>query len=145
VRRSRSRLRYGGRAHDLDAAPPSLKHVAHATAALAVAAALMTACGSGDDVPLVEGVVAQVDVVDNSFRPESIEVAAGTEIEWTNLGRSTHDVLPVEGDDWGVPSDAFEPEAVYRHRFTEPGTYAYYCSLHGTTTKGMVGSIVVTG
>lgn len=123
-----------------------MKHAPHATVALAVAAAIMTSCSSDDEsVTLVDGVVAQVDVVDNSFRPESIEVAAGTEIEWTNLGRSTHDVLPVEGDAWGAPSEAFEPDAVYRHRFTEPGTYAYYCSLHGTTTKGMVGSIVVTG
>ena len=54
-------------------------------------------------------------------------------------------MLPVEGDDWGVEADDFTPGDDYSHRFTEPGTYAYYCSLHGTTTKGMVGTIVVTG
>ena len=26
---------------------------------------------------------------------------------------------------------------------TEPGDYAYYCSLHGTATKGMTGAIRV--
>jgi plastocyanin len=28
--------------------------------------------------------------------------------------------------------------------FTEPGIYAYYCSIHGTDVVGMVGSITVT-
>ena len=86
----------------------------------------------------------KVDAIDNTFRPESIEVPAGTEVEWTNVGRSSHDVLPVDEDDWGAPAGSFEPDDVYRHRFVEPGTYAYYCSLHGTTTQGMVGTVVVT-
>lgn len=124
---------------------PSSRALGRVAAAVVLAAGPLAGCSSDDDVTLVEGVVAQVDVVDNSFRPESIEIAAGTEIEWTNLGRSEHDVLPVAGDDWGTPEGTFEADAVYRHRFTEPGTYDYYCSLHGTTTKGMVGSIVVTG
>jgi len=105
-------------------------------------------CGdtdAGADVTLVDGVTEDVGVLDNTFRPEEASVAAGTEVVWENGGRNDHNVLPVEGDDWGVEADAFAPGDVYRHRFTEPGTYAYYCSLHGTTTNGMVGTIVVTG
>src|SRR3546814_5008996 len=60
---------------------------------------------------------------------------------WTNDGRNDHNVLPIEGDEWGVEVDDFAPDGVYRHRFTETGTYSYYCSLHGTTEKGMVGTI----
>jgi plastocyanin len=112
---------------------------------LAAAATALAACGGGDDVTLVEGVEAPVQVLDNTFRPEEVEVAAGTEVVWDNGGRNDHNVLPVEGDDWGVEAADFEPNDTYRHRFTEPGTYPYYCSLHGTTTKGMVGTIVVTG
>ncbi len=108
---------------------------------LAVAVA---GCG-GDDVTLVEGVKARVGVIDNTFSPGRLEVAAGTEVEWNNGGRNDHNVLPVDGADWGVDTAAFEPGDAYRFRFTEPGTYAYHCSLHGTTTKGMVGTIVVTG
>ena len=116
-------------------------------ALLALSVAGLAACGGGDDDPvvLVDGVTAEVGVIDNTFRPEQIEVAAGTEVAWQNAGRNAHNVLPVDGDDWGVEADAFDPGDTYRHRFTEPGTYAYYCSLHGTTTKGMVGTIVVTG
>jgi plastocyanin len=112
---------------------------------LGTAAIALFGCSGGDDVTLVDGVEEPVQVLDNSFRPEDLEVAAGTEVVWENTGRNDHNVLPVEGESWGVEADDFEPGASYRHRFTQPGTYAYYCSLHGTTTKGMVGSVVVTG
>jgi plastocyanin len=110
-----------------------------------LAATALGACRDGGDVTLVEGVEAPVQVLDNTFRPEEVEVAAGTEVVWDNGGRNDHNVLPVEGDDWGVEADEFGPGDTYRHRFTERGTHPYYCSLHGTTTKGMVGTIVVTG
>ena len=112
----------------------------------------LAACGSANaaskeeaETPLVEGVTEEVGVLDNTFRAAEVTVAAGTEVVWENGGRNDHNVVPVEGDDWGVEADQFAPGAEYRHRFTEPGTYAYYCSLHGTTTNGMVGTIVVTG
>jgi plastocyanin len=117
-----------------------------ATGLLAAATVLaLAACGGDDPVTLVEGVVEDVSVLDNTYRPDRLEVAAGTEVAWHNDGRNDHNVLPVEGDDWGADAEAFTPGDEYRHRFTEPGTYPYYCSLHGTTTKGMVGTIVVTG
>ena len=114
-----------------------------------VAGVMLVSAGCGDDgaapVTLVEGVTADVQAIDNTFRPAESEVAAGTEVVWANDGRNEHNVLPVEGEDWGVEADAFTPGDEYSYRFTEPGTYDYYCSLHGTTTKGMVGTIVVTG
>ena len=116
--------------------------------ALLLATGVLAGCGetdAGADVALVEGVTEEVGVLDNTFRAEQVTVAAGTEVVWENGGRNDHNVLPVEGDDWGVEADDFAPGDAYRHRFTEPGTYAYYCSLHGTTTAGMVGTIVVTG
>jgi plastocyanin len=70
-------------------------------------------------------------------------VRPGTTVVWTNRGRNEHDVLPAEGDGWGVEVEDFQPGDVYRHAFDEPGTYHYYCSIHGTTTEGMVGAVVV--
>lgn len=119
--------------------------------ALVGVALALTAVGCGSDdsaappVSLVEGVEAEVSAIDNSFRPETLTVQAGTEVVFTNDGRTEHNVLPVEGTDWGVQTEDFLPDAEYRYRFTEPGTYAYYCSLHGTKTNGMVGTIEVTG
>jgi plastocyanin len=133
---------------------------------LVLVAGSLAACGGGDDsasgvgglsasggssdgsipedVVVIDTDPAEVTALDNSFRPENIEVAAGTEVVWTNKGRNEHNVLHVEGDDWGVEVDDFQPGAVYSHTFDEAGVYRYYCSIHGTTDAGMIGTVVVT-
>lgn len=97
--------------------------------------------------PVVEanGIVVDVLARDNSFLPEEIEISAGTEIRWENRGRNDHNVLPADGTfDWGVEVEGFAPGDVYSAVFATPGTYPYYCSLHGTSDFGMIGTIVVT-
>ena len=111
---------------------------------------LSTSDGSSDgsvpeDVVVIDTDPAEVTALDNSFRPENIEVAAGTEVVWTNKGRNEHNVLHVDGDDWGVEVDDFQPGASYSHTFDQAGVYRYYCSIHGTTDAGMIGTIVVSG
>ena len=107
----------------------------------------LTACGGGDDVELVEGVTENIDALDNSFAPEEITVQAGTEIIFTNRGRNDHNVIPADEDqDWTIEVEDFKPGAPpVPVRFTEPGTYDYFCSIHGTATAGMIGSITVEG
>jgi plastocyanin len=88
-----------------------------------------------------------VQALDNSFRAQDLTVVAGTEVIWENVGRNDHNVIPVgdlEATAWGVLTADFAPKATYAHVFTEPGTYAYYCTIHGTDTAGMIGSITVT-
>jgi plastocyanin len=111
---------------------------------------LSTSGGSSDDsvpedVVVIDKDPAEVTALDNSFRPENIQVPAGTEVVWTNKGRNEHNVLHVDGDDWGVEVDDFQPGASYAHTFDEAGVYRYYCSIHGTTDAGMIGTIVVSG
>jgi plastocyanin len=113
-------------------------------------AGLSTSDGSSDtsvpeDLVVIDSDPAEVTALDNSFRPENIEVPAGTEVVWTNKGRNEHNVLHVHGDDWGVEVDDFQPGASYSHTFDEAGVYRYYCSIHGTTNAGMIGTIVVSG
>lgn len=98
-------------------------------------------------VPQVEptGVVIPVTALDNSFRPNLVEISVGDEVLWENRGLNEHNVLYVEGDDWGVQVENFQPGAVFAHVFTEPGEYSYFCSIHGNETVGMVGMIIVTG
>ena len=139
---------------------------------LAAAALAITSCGpDGPDAPLgsnvddssesadatagASGVVAgsveangdivEVVALDNTFRTGTIEVAAGTAIRWENRGRNDHDVVPV--DDmltWGVDSSGFAPGDVYTVLFDTPGVYRYFCSIHGTESAGMIGTVVVT-
>lgn len=102
--------------------------------------------GDGTAATPVEpnGVVVPVDAIDNVFRDDVVEVVAGTEVRWTNRGRNDHDVLPVDGEGWGVVAEDFGRGAEYAHVFDVPGVYPYFCSLHGTTDVGMIGTIVVT-
>jgi plastocyanin len=96
------------------------------------------------------GVSVTVTALDNTFRPDRIEVNVGDEVIWENGGRNEHNVLRVGGVDlagngWGVEVDEFQPGDVYAHVFTEPGEFRYYCSIHGNQDVGMVGTIIVTG
>jgi plastocyanin len=103
--------------------------------------------GGGDDESEVAVVIndpqATVEARDNTFDAETIQVAPGTLVMWTNRGRQDHDIVPAEGSDWGVPPEDFPPNALYQHTFDEPGTYRYYCSLHGTAEAGMTGTVIV--
>ena len=93
------------------------------------------------------GVVASVLSLDNNFYPLSLSVAAGTEVVFENNGRNDHDVVPVGDPEtltWGVQAEEFAPKGTYSHVFGLPGTYAYYCTIHGTADAGMVGTIIVT-
>ena len=89
------------------------------------------------------GVVVPVIALDNLFRPELIVVSVGDEVLWENRGQNDHNALYIDGDEWGVEVENFAPGATYSHVFTEPGEYSYYCSIHGTSTFGMVGTVVV--
>lgn len=107
----------------------------------------LSGCGGDDDVELVDGVTENVDALDNSFQPEELTVPAGAEVVFANRGRNDHNVVPVDEDeDWAIAVDDLKPGAEgVTHRFTEPGTYDYFCSIHGTATAGMIGSITVEG
>lgn len=109
-------------------------------------------CGEADASPgdveqPAEGAGAEeayVRAQDNTFVEETISVQAGTTVMWENMGRQDHDVLPADGcDDWGVDVDGFAPGESYQHTFEEPGSYRYYCSLHGTEEAGMIGEVIV--
>jgi plastocyanin len=85
-----------------------------------------------------------VQARDNAFVEPYIEVRAGTEVTFTNRGRNQHDVQPVtDGSFAAIPATDFQPKDADAITFAVPGEYSYYCSLHGTPTKGMIGTIRV--
>ena len=100
-------------------------------------------------VPQVDptGVLVPVIGLDNSFRPQVVEVNVGDEVVWENRGINEHDVLFVQDSaaPFGVEVADFQPGDFYSHVFTEPGEFRYYCSIHGNETVGMVGTVIVTG
>lgn len=139
------------------------------TAALLAAALGVAACGAdGDDIlanattttPVsistvaaseeefpANGVTESVLALDNNYIPQVLEIAAGTEVLWENNGRNVHDIIPADDPtaaSWGVVQADFEPTDTYSYVFTKPGTYTYYCTIHGTPTAAMFGTIIVT-
>jgi len=99
--------------------------------------------GPVESVP-ASGEVVDVRALDNTFIEEVIEVDAGTEVHWENRGRNDHDVVPVaEDEQWGVELEDFTPGDSYSHVFSTPGTYSYFCTVHGTADVGMVGTVIV--
>ena len=118
------------------------------TALAAVAAVVLVGCGDdgddGDDVVLVEGEETEVLAIDNVFQPEDLTVAAGTVVRWSNNGRNDHNIIPEDEDaEWRFEAEDFVPGDEVDYRFTEPGDYRYFCSIHGTIDVGMIGNITV--
>lgn len=136
-------------------------------AAVAVSGALV-ACGSSSNSaptpnrttstslalsrPGPDGTVVVI-VQDNVFTPHRIRVPAGTTVRWFNQGFSPHRIAPSDpnqdfhglgGVGFGVPADRFHERDDYRFTFTTPGTYDYYCSIHGLSHSRMWAVVEVT-
>lgn len=114
-----------------------------ADAATQEAIALMD---EGDIVSSTGEAEVTVDAVDNNFKPQYIEVSTGTAVNFVNEGRNLHNVLPVAEDAFTpIDTDDFDPGDEGTITFDEVGDFPYYCSLHGTPTRGMIGGIRVVG
>jgi amicyanin len=79
---------------------------------------------------------AAVQIDDFAFSPPSLTVKAGTTVTWRNKDDIPHTVAS--------PTRLFKSKALdtddsYSFTFNEPGSYAYFCSLH----PHMTGKIVV--
>jgi plastocyanin len=81
-----------------------------------------------------------VAMLDNVFRQHIVRVPVGTQVEWTNEGRSPHNVT---ADDASFASADLAPGETYERAFEAAGAFAYHCSLHGAPGVGMTGVIVV--
>ena len=76
------------------------------------------------------------------FEPAIVTVDLGTEVDWTWAG-GFHDVVSAgEPAFAGSGAPAAAPHR-YSVTFDTPGTYVYFCSIHGSPTDGMRGTIVV--
>lgn len=88
-----------------------------------------------------QGARATVKISNFKFEPKTLTVNAGTTVEWVNeSGRHT-----VEADDGkSFKSDVIQAGGKFEFKFDKPGTYAYYCGIHGDKGgKDMAGKIVV--
>ena len=111
--------------------------------------AMLTLAGCGEGLPTGSGdgggmdpvVTTQVAVNDDFFAPTDIAVSPGATVVWSWVGSDFHDVT------W---SSAQLPDSPLQsggtHEVAMPSTtgeYAYYCTIHGSPSSGMRGSVLV--
>jgi plastocyanin len=97
--------------------------------------------------------------VGGAFEPETLTVAPGTTVTWTNTGHNRHSVVSLENlfnshpECTGGPLDPIADSKCmqvgesFQYTFTEPGLFSYYCYIHADCDdrgcRGMVGRVTV--
>jgi plastocyanin len=116
---------------------------------------LLTACALGGPAyaPSQDSTAQVVEMTSTlSFYPSELHIRAGDAVEWRNRSLFTHTVTddPAKAsnpEDSALPPGAepfsaqVAPGEVYRHTFTVPGTYRYFCEPH--EGLDMLGRVVV--
>ncbi|MBM3673743.1 MAG: plastocyanin [Actinobacteria bacterium] len=107
-----------------------------------VAAALGAPPAGAVQLPADEYEEVDVQMLDNDYIPQTLTLDAGTNVVWTNDGRTEHNVIP-DDSDAGWKSNTIKPDKTYDHLFDQPGVYGYFCSFHGAPKRGMYGTVIV--
>jgi plastocyanin len=87
----------------------------------------------------------EIEIRDNVFDERFFRVDPGTQIVFVNRGANTHDVTAAaEGAFPKITKEALieGPQALV---LSAEGDYPFYCSIHGTQTRGQTGYVVVGG
>jgi LPXTG-motif cell wall-anchored protein len=83
-----------------------------------------------------------IEMQDFQFAPKTVTIVAGTTVNWSNPGAAPHTTTSEAGL-WDSGQKA--PGESFSFTFTQAGTFAYYCTLHGARGGvGMAGTIIVT-
>jgi plastocyanin len=82
-----------------------------------------------------------ISVQDNLFQPSQVQVTAGETVTWSQDGAMQHTIT---ADDGSFDSAIINPGDTFSFTFDAPGTYQYYCQIHGGPGgEGMSGVVVV--
>jgi plastocyanin len=78
----------------------------------------------------------------NRFEPANVTIPVGTTVTWTWVG-GFHSVTPTGGPTFTGSGDPVSAPHTFSQTFSSPGTYVYFCVVHGSPSGGMRGTIVV--
>jgi len=79
---------------------------------------------------------AEVKIDNFSFGPQTLTIAPGTTVTWTNRDDIPHSVVSTDGV---FKSKVRDTDEKFAYTFSKAGTYPYYCSVH----PKMTGKVVV--
>jgi len=85
------------------------------------------------------GEASTVNIKDFAFSPSTLMVKTGTTVTWVNLDTAPHTIASDPGSPVAFSSGSLSTGASYRFTFSQPGTFAYHCSIH----PSMKGTVIV--
>ncbi len=92
--------------------------------------------------PSVQSGSVTIRMLDFEFDQPAVTVKAGTEVTWVGAGAGPRH--SATADDNSFDTGLFGPKQSKTIKFDKPGTYPYYCQLHGGPGgDGMAGTITV--
>ncbi len=110
--------------------------------------AAMTSAGWLSPVPARAG--PEVMLQGLRFVPAELTIRAGESVTWVHHDSGlNHHVVADDGSFDSHPlcgrvgSICMKGGDTYSHQFSQPGTYGYYCRLHGHPGRGMAGTVTV--
>jgi plastocyanin len=93
------------------------------------------------------GASSAVEIQDNRYVAPTITITAGDTVTWTETGVGTHSVTADDGSfdsSPACPTSCLGNGSTFSHTFGTPGTYRYYCHIHGGPGGvGMSGVVTV--
>lgn len=107
-----------------------------------LAAAVIAALGSavlGSAAPAVAANHTVAVRADFTFSPQTVVIAAGDSVTWSNDNAGFHNVQADDGSFESPAGNSF----TFTHTFTTPGTKGYFCIFHGGPGVGMFGTVIV--
>ena len=90
--------------------------------------------GTASDQPSAASAAVKID--NFVFGPQTITVPVGTTVTWTNKDDIPHTAVSTDGV---FKSKVMDTDETFSYKFTKPGTYSYFCSVH----PKMTGKVVV--
>jgi plastocyanin len=83
----------------------------------------------------VAGSATEVRIDNFTFISQSVTVPVGTDVTWVNRDDMPHNVVSA---DQVFKSKVLDTDEKFTYKFTKPGTYKYFCSLHPKMTAEIV-------
>jgi plastocyanin len=109
---------------------------------------MLAACsGGGGDT--IEGQDVVVNMYDNRYEYTEVRIPVGGSVNWVGAGRSPHNAVAAD-ESWSTETvfgslEQLEGDEA-RLTYDTPGTYLFYCTLHGNAEgAGMAGTLIVGG
>lgn len=88
----------------------------------------------------------QVCMMNYQFSPANLTIPHGTTVTWLNGDTRNHTVANASSSSEILASGFIAGGGTYSHTFATPGTFEYYCGIHGADGNpptGMHGTITV--